>query len=397
METQAEMTSRGAEEPPPVILVVDDEDLNLRLIEALLKPHGYQVHTAKNGEEALEKVHETAPDIILLDIMMPKMNGFEVAEHLRSDPETRIIPIVMVTALQDVEDRVRALEVGADDFLTKPVDRMELRARVRSLLKVKAYNDHMKNYQQELEAEVHNRTLELQAAYQQVQSASLETILRLSRAAEYKDEDTGAHIQRMSNYSAMIGERMGLNDTTVERVLYAAPMHDVGKIGIPDHILLKPGPLTPEEWVVMRQHTTIGAAIMEGSDEGFIKLAEVIALSHHERWDGNGYPFGLAGSKIPLVGRIVAIADVFDALMSKRPYKEPFSLEKSLDIIQKGRGSHFDPDVVDTFMDILDKILEIRDRYKDEEQSRFIEMVSKTKPLPQKDDQGKPVADEKKS
>lgn len=360
----------------PIILAVDDEDLNVRLIEALLKPLGYKVEVARDGLEALEKVREIPPDVILLDIMMPKMNGFQVAEKLRRDPETRQIPIVMVTALQDVEDRVRALEMGADDFLTKPVDRMELRARVGSLLKVKAYNDHMKNYQQELEREVANRTDELRQAYEKVTGASIETIHRLSRAAEYKDEDTGSHILRMSHYSALVAQKLGLNETTVQSILYAAPMHDVGKIGIPDNILLKPGRLTKEEWVVMRQHTTIGGAILEGSDKGFIRLGEIIALTHHEKWDGSGYPRGLKGNKIPLAGRIVAIADVFDALMSKRPYKEPFSLEKSLDIIRAGKGSHFDPSVVDAFFSVQEDIKLIREKYRDTQESRFVEMAN---------------------
>jgi len=307
--------------------------------------------------------------------MMPRMNGFEAAQKLRQDPETRTIPIVMVTALNAVEDRVMALEAGADDFLTKPVDRTELRARVSSLLKVKAYNDHMKNYQKELEAEVAKRTEQLQEAYQKITTASLETIHRLSRAAEYKDEDTGAHIQRMSNYSAAIARRLGLNPTTIERILLAAPMHDVGKIGIPDHILLKPGRLDEEEWKIMRRHPRIGASILEGSDRGFIKLAEVIALTHHEKWDGTGYPRRLQGEEIPLVGRIVAVADVFDALMSKRPYKEPFPLEKSLEIIREGRGGHFDPDVVEAFLSSLDEVLAIKEKYKDEKQSRLVEMV----------------------
>lgn len=359
----------------PIIMVVDDEELNLRLIDALLRPQGYQVITVRSGEQALQQVQEIPPDLILLDIMMPKMNGFEVAARLRANPETKMVPIVMVTALQDVEDRVKSLEVGADDFLTKPVDRLELRARVRSLLKVKAYNDHMRNYQHELEAEVAKRTEELQRAYAKVTKASLETIHRLSRAAEYKDEDTGSHILRMCNYSALVARKLGLNETTVERILYAAPMHDVGKIGIPDHILLKPGPLSADEWAIMRQHTTIGGSILENSEEGFIKLAEIIALTHHEKWDGSGYPRGLKEDKIPLVGRIVAIADVFDALMSKRPYKEPFPLEKSLEIIKQGRGSHFDPTVVDAFFSILDQILVVKERYRDEQQSRFVQIM----------------------
>ena len=274
-----------------------------------------------------------------------------------------------------MEYRVRALEAGTDDFLTKPVDKTELRARVSSLLKVKAYNDHMRNYQKELEAEVAKRTEQLRQAFEKIKIASLDTIYRLSRAAEYKDEDTGAHIQRMSHYIAVVAHKMGLNAENVETILYAAPMHDVGKIGIPDRILLKPGKLDPDEWEIMKQHTTIGAQILEGADAEFIKLAEAIALTHHEKWDGSGYPKGLKGSEIALAGRITAIADVFDALISKRPYKEPFPLEKTFIIIQKGRGSHFDPEVVDAFFAVEDEILSIKEKFKDQHGSPLIRMV----------------------
>jgi len=349
------------------ILVVDDEDRNLRLMEAMLLPMGYGVDFARNGEEALEKVQENPPDVILLDIMMPKMDGFEVARRLKQDERTGIIPIVMVTALREVEERVKALEAGADDFLSKPVDMTELKARVQSLLKVKAYNDHMRDYQKELEAEVAKRTEQLRRAFDKIKVASLDTIYRLTRAAEYKDEDTGAHIQRMSYYSAAVARKMGLTERTVEAILYASPMHDVGKIGIPDSILLKPGKLDPDEWEIMKQHTTIGGRILEGSDTGFLKLAEVIALTHHEKWDGSGYPKGLKGSEIPLAGRITAIADVFDALTCKRPYKEPFELDKAYDIIKESRGSHFDPEVVDAFFAVEDEIMSIKERYKDQD------------------------------
>jgi len=357
------------------ILVVDDEDQNLRLMEAMLVPLGYEVHLAGDGEDALEKVKEVSPDVILLDIMMPGLDGFEVAKRLKHDDETKIIPIVMVTALKEVEDRVKALEVGADDFLTKPVDKTELRARVQSLLKVKAYNDHMRDHQKVLEAEVAKRTEQLRRAFQKIKKASLDTIYRLSRAAEYKDEETGAHIMRMSHYSAAVARKMGLNDSTVDAILYAAPMHDVGKIGTPDHILLKPGKLDPDEWEIMKQHAVIGGKILEGSDAGFIKLAEVIALTHHEKWDGSGYPKGLKGARIPLVSRITAIADVFDALTSKRPYKEAFSLEKSFRIIKEERGSHLDPDVVDAFFGVQDEILAIKNKYKDEHESLLVEIL----------------------
>jgi putative two-component system response regulator len=358
------------------ILIVDDNERNLRLIEAMLFPLGYEVILAQDGEEALEKVKEVSPDVILLDIMMPKMDGFEVARQLKEKEDTSIIPIVMVTALREVEDRVKALEAGADDFLTKPIEKTELRARVSSLLKVKAYNDHMRNYQKELEAEVTRRTEQLRQAFEKIKEASLDTIYRLSRAAEYKDEDTGAHIQRMSHYAAAVAGKMGLNRETVETILYAAPMHDVGKIGIPDYILLKPGKLDTNEWVIMKQHTVIGAKILEGSEAQFIELAKVIALSHHEKWDGSGYPKGLKGSKIPLAGRITAIADVFDALTSKRPYKEPFSLERSFNIIKESRGSQFDPEVVDAFFAVEDEILSIREKYKDEHESLLVRMAN---------------------
>ncbi len=357
------------------ILVVDDEDLNLRLMEALLAPLGYDVILARDGEEALQKTRGAAPDLILLDAMMPKLDGFEVTRRLKEEEDTRIIPIVMVTALQEVQARVMALEMGADDFLTKPVDKTELRARVQSLLKVKAYNDHMRDYQQELEAEVARRTEELKQAFERIKETSLETIYRLARAAEYKDEDTGAHIMRMSHYAAAIASELGLSECEVESILYASPMHDLGKIGIPDRILLKPRKLDPDEWELMKQHTVIGGKILSGSKAEFIKLAEVIALTHHERWDGTGYPNGLKGDGIPIAGRITAIADVFDALTSKRPYKKPFPLEKSFEIIREGRGSHFDPAVVDAFFAIIDEILTIKERFKEAGSSLFFRMA----------------------
>ncbi len=355
------------------ILVADDEEPNRLLIREALKRRNYDVILACDGEEAIRMVAESSPDVVLLDVNMPNMNGFEAARRLKEDNGTRHIPIVMITGLSDIEYRIQALEIGVDDYLTKPVDIPELTARVRSLVKVKAYYDHMRNYQKELEEEVARRTKQLetyskklQVALEKIKSASLDSIYRLSRAAEYKDEDTSAHLKRMSNYAVVVGRKMGLGEKTLEYLLYAAPMHDVGKIGIPDRILSKPGKLDPDEWEIMKQHTIIGARILENSLGGFNKLAEVIALTHHEKWDGSGYPYGLKGSKIPLVGRITAIADVFDALTSKRPYKEAYSFEKSVEIIEAGRGSHFDPRVVDAFLASRDEILQIKERYKEE-------------------------------
>ncbi len=351
---------------PNRILVVDDKEYNRELMEAILSPQGYEVFLAADGVEALDTVAQILPDLVMLDVMMPVMDGFQVARQLKAHEETRGIPIVMVTALKDVTDRVNALEAGADDFLSKPVERIEVLARVRSLLKVKQYNDQTRRYQKELEEQVQLKTEQLRATLRNLQQATLETIYRLSRAAEYKDEDTHAHLFRMSHYAAAVARRLGHSSEQTRALLYAAPMHDVGKIGIPERILLKPGKLDAQEWDTMKKHTTIGVKILEGSQNDLMQLAEVIAHSHHEKWDGSGYPRGLAGEDIPIVGRISAIADVFDALTSKRPYKEPFSIEKSFSIIREGHGNHFDPLVVDAFFDISDEILEIKARFSDE-------------------------------
>jgi putative two-component system response regulator len=281
--------------------------------------------------------------------------------RIRQGDKNRLLPIILVTALRETEDRVKVIEAGCDDFTSKPVAKTELLARVRSLLKIKDYNNLRSNYQKELESEVNKRTEELKQASDKLKAASLDTIYRLSVASEYKDQDTGAHIKRMSRYCAAIARRMGLDENTVASILYAAPMHDLGKIGIPDKILAKPGKLDPGERDIMKLHTVIGAKILSRSDEEFIKLGGTIALSHHEKWDGSGYPNGLKGTAIPVSGRIAAIADVFDALTSKRPYKEPFSLEKSMVIIRRWSESYFDPHVVDAFMAIQDEILTIKE------------------------------------
>jgi len=346
--------------PKPLILIVDDQPQNIELMEAYLVPQGYETVAAASGAEALEKLAAHPIDLILLDVMMPGMDGFEVTHRVREDDALRLLPIILITALRDPEDRVRGIDAGCDDFISKPVDKNELSARVRSLLKVKAYNDLASNYQKKLKIDVADRTKELKQALESIKQASLETIHRLSIAAEYKDEDTSTHIKRMSFYAAAVARRMGLDESTVEAILYAAPMHDVGKIGIPDRILLKPGKLDAAEWEIMKQHTIIGAKILSGSEAEFIKLGEVVARCHHEKWNGSGYPDGLKGVEIPVSCRIVAIADVFDALASKRPYKEAFTVEKSLAIIKEGSGSHFDPEVVNAFLAIQNEILAIK-------------------------------------
>ena len=342
-----------------LILIVDDQPQNIELLEAYLVPQGYDIVTAATGEEALGKLNDNPIDLILLDVQMPGMNGFEVTRSIRQNNSHRLLPVILVTSLRETEDRVKGIEAGCDDFISKPVEKMELLARVRSLLKVKAYNDLMANYRNELEAEVAQKTEELTHAFKRIKTSSLETIYRLSMAAEYKGGDTGEHIKRMSLYCAAIARGMGLDESIIETILYAAPMHDLGKIGIPDRILMKEARLDPAEWDIMKQHTVIGAKILKGSDAEFIRMGETIARSHHEKWDGSGYPTGLKGSNIPIAGRIAAVADVFDTLISTQPYKGPFSVEKSLAIIKEGRGNQFDPDVVDAFFAVQDEILTI--------------------------------------
>jgi putative two-component system response regulator len=359
----------------PVILVVDDEHNNRTLMEDFLTPLGYEVILARDGEEALQKVDETPPDVVLLDVMMPKVDGFTVARALKSRDDTKTIPVVMLTALMDMGSRIRAFELGADDFFTKPVALIELKARMQSLLKIKAYNDRMIEDHLYLEAEVAKRTRQIEKVNEKIRATTLETILRLSRAAEYRDEETGAHIQRMSRYAVAVARRMGVDEPFIDTMIYGLPMHDIGKIGVPDYILLKMGKLSPDEWEIMKQHTIIGGKILEGSDSALIQTARIIALTHHEKWNGNGYPEGLKGTGIPLVGRIASIADVFDALTSSRPYRpQPFSLEDTFRIIVQGRGTDFDPEVVDAFLSIKSEIAAINEMIADHNESLMLQM-----------------------
>ena len=347
---------------PTILVADDDERIRLSLSDILLAQR-YKIVEARNGKEALQKVESEKPDVILLDMHMPEMDGIEVIKHLKADKSAKLIPIVVVSGENDIDLRIEALRLGADDFLAKPPHVAELTARVRSLVKVKAYNDYMKYYQRILEEEVRTRTKELSDANEKLRDASLDTIFRLSRAAEYKDENTSVHLQRMSYYSAAIARKIGFNNGGAEAILYSSPMHDIGKLGIPDRILLKPGELNPGEWKVMQQHTVFGATILENSDSDFIKMGREIALTHHEKWDGSGYPNSLKGEEIPITGRIAAIADVFDAITSKRPYKDSLSNEIALGVIREESGIHFDPELADAFFEIQNEILQIQSKY----------------------------------
>jgi len=358
------------------ILIVDDEEPNLKLLESLLRSLGYVTDTAVNGLEAVKKTKSGMPDLILMDIMMPDMDGYEACDLIKSDPATTNIPVIIVTALSDRDSKLKGLNVGASDFLTKPIDRTELTIRVRNLLRIKEYEDFMLRHNQILEDEVKKRTFELQEAMFEIERAQeetkksyIETIHRLTLAAEYRDEDTATHIKRISYYCRILSEKLRQSEAFAEKIFYASPMHDIGKMGIPDNILLKPGKLDDAEFEKIKSHTVIGAKILSNSESDFLRLGETIALTHHERWDGTGYPNRLKGEEIPIEGRIMNIVDQYDSLRSKRPYKPGFSHEKAFEIITKGDGrtmpEHFDPAVLHTFIEVADEFDKIFNGYQD--------------------------------
>ena len=320
----------------PRLLLVDDEPTNLQVLRHVLQAD-YRLLFATDGARALQVAREQQPQLILLDIMMPGMDGYAVCRALKADPATAAVPVIFVTALNDSQDETAGFDVGGVDYLTKPVSPPVVRARVRTHLSLVRMDE--------------------------LRETRLQIVQRLGRAAEYKDNETGLHVIRMSHFSQLLALAAGCSPAWAEDLLNAAPMHDVGKIGIPDSVLRKPGPLDADEWGTMRRHPEIGAEIIGEYPSGVLQLAREIALAHHEKWDGSGYPRGLAGEAIPLSARIVAIADVFDALTTRRPYKEPWPVQEAMSHIAAQAGKHFDPALVALFAPLLPQLLEIRARW----------------------------------
>lgn len=363
------------------VLIVDDEFVNIEIVKAYLEEEGFEnLISTTESPRAIDMVRNQNPDIVLLDINMPQVSGLDILESMREDRDLMLIPAIVLTAANDPEIKLQALRLGASDFLAKPVDPSELLIRIQNVLAVKAYQDHLADQSEKLEQQVRIRTAELIRSRQ-------EAIHCLARAGEYRDDDTGHHVTRVGRYSAIIATELGFPQNAVDLIEQAAQLHDVGKIGIPDAILHKPGkldplefemikehcsigrriinPLSHEESIRLKTHTSVGMQIMGSTNSPVLKLASVIAATHHEKWDGSGYPKGLAGNAIPIEGRIVAVADVFDALSSARPYKEAFSIEKCMQILTDGRGSHFDPKVLDAFMRRRNEAVKIREEYFD--------------------------------
>ncbi len=341
------------------ILIVDDDPLNVDVLNEILRENSYtDVTTTTDPFEAVKLFKANDYDLILLDILMPGMDGFEVIEQFKEIQPDLSIPILVLSALSDQQTRLKALSSGARDYLIKPFNPAEVLVRIRNLLEVRLAQKQLRMHNDILDQKVRERTKELQ-------DTRLEIIDRLGMAAEYRDNETGFHIIRMSRICHEIAKAAGLNTHESELILHASPMHDIGKIGIPDSILLKPDKLDPDEWEIMKTHTVIGAKILKGQDSGLLQAAQLIATTHHEKWDGTGYPEGLSRQDIPLMGRISSIADVFDALTSKRPYKDAWPVEKALDVMKKGSGTFFDPMLIRTFIARLPAILKIKDEYED--------------------------------
>lgn len=341
------------------ILIVDDQDLSIRILDEILRKAGYHNINACFDSRQVSDIYKLIrPDLVILDLNMPFLDGFQVMDQFKKIEGDNYLPVLVLSNEESREARFKALESGAKDFLNKPYDRVEVLIRIRNMIEVRLLQNEVRLQNKILEYKVKQRTQELY-------DSQLDVVQRLARAVEYRDRETGMHIVRMSHYSSCLAAQAGLSMEECDLILTASPLHDIGKIGIPDSILQKPGKLTPEEWDIMKRHTIIGAEMLSGSASKFMNIARIIALTHHERFDGTGYPNGIKGENIPIVGRICGICDVFDALMSKRPYKPAWSLEQTLAEIEDKAGSHFDPRLVESFMKILPQVKHINSKYID--------------------------------
>ncbi|SFC87525.1 HD domain-containing phosphohydrolase [Pseudoalteromonas denitrificans] len=343
------------------ILIVDDEFTNIKLLKKMLSMNGYSnLFYTEDPTLALPLYLENQIDLVLLDLNMPQLNGFGVMQLLMSLQNEKKPSIIVLTAQHAQQFRQEALDQGARDYITKPFNTKELLSRVRNLLEVDFAHNYLSHQNRILEEKVNAKTQELRIS-------QLQTVRHLGRAAEYRDNETGLHIIRMSKMACVLAKAAGLEESECELLLNAAPMHDIGKIGIPDHILLKPGNFLPEEWKIMQTHAQIGANVLINDDSLLMKMAHTIAISHHEKWNGKGYPNGLKGDEIPFVGRVTALADVFDALTSSRPYKHAWSVEKAVELIKTEKGQHFEPFLVDVFLQVLPELVEIKEKYAEPE------------------------------
>ena len=332
------------------ILVADDTKENIILLRTVLRKAGHSVLDAPDGQVAYQTARTAFPDLIFLDIQMPVMDGYEACKKIKTDPLTSDIPVIFLTA-NNTDNVSTCFELGGSDYINKPFNYMELLARLETQLQVRQQTIAMQD-------EIRLKTVEVIETQQDI-------IYALGAATEYRDPETGHHIERMSHYSYLLGQAYGLPEKQCQYVLMTSPMHDVGKVGIPDDILLKPGPLTAEEWVIMKTHTTIGGEILSRNSSKLLQMSKTIALTHHEKWNGSGYPNGLSGENIPIEGRITAIADMFDAITSKRPYKEADTVESALKEIENEKDKSFDPFLVDLFLNMKSEILDIRERFKE--------------------------------
>lgn len=342
------------------ILIIDDDENNLNLFESLIrKISGCESFPFNNSSFAVEWSKSNIPDLVIVEYSMPEMNGIDVINSIRAMPGRKMVPILMISGSDQKQIRYKALEQGANDFLTKPVDMIEFLARAKNMLSLNHARKQLADHASWLASEVRKATKE-------VEDRERETVFRLSMAAEYRDPETGAHILRMANFSKLIAREMRLSKDEQQLILEAAPMHDIGKVGIPDNILLKPGRLDEREFDFMKKHAIYGYELLNGSSSRVLQAGAEIARGHHEKFDGSGYPNGLKGEEIPIFSRIVAVADVFDALTSERPYKKAWPVEKAIDMLVENSGKHFDPYCVRAFLDAWDDIQEVRGKYKEE-------------------------------